>query len=131
MVDEIRVTNEGGTEVHRIAGESDEVEGTLVVEPRELEPRKLDLLAAVREHPLRALGLVFGAGLALGLLTGGRGDHLESAGEEEDEEEDRNGDEDEEDGTSPTDRLRSFVSEHLTGIATEAVQQLVHRVMRK
>ena len=132
MADEIRVTDIGGAEVHRIAGEAqDEVEGILVIETREPTARKLDLLAAVREHPLRALGLVFGAGLALGLLTSGKGEGFAEAEDDDEEEDYEEEDEFEEDGASPTDRLRSFISEHLSGIATEVIQQLARRVTHK
>jgi hypothetical protein len=143
MADEIRVTSVGETEVHRMAGETqDTVEGTLVIETREPTARGLDPLAAVREHPLRALGLVFGAGLALGLLTGGNGrrsaddegdEDYEDGDEYEDEYEDEEEDEDEDevDGDSTTDRVRSFISQHLSGLLTEAVQQLARRVTHK
>jgi len=38
---------------------------------------RLDVMAPVREHPLRTVGIVFGAGLVLGLLTGGGGEEEE------------------------------------------------------
>jgi hypothetical protein len=38
--------------------------------------------------------------------------------------------EDEVEGDSTVDRLRAYVSEHLSGLATEAVQQLLRRVAR-
>lgn len=137
MADEIRVTSVGETEVHRMAGETqDTVEGTLVIETREPTARGLDPFAAVREHPLRALGLVFGAGLALGLLTGGNGkrsadDEGDEDYEDEYEDEEEDEDEDEVDGDSTTDRVRSFISQHLSGLLTEAVQQLARRVTHK
>jgi hypothetical protein len=196
MADEIRVTNVGGTEVHTVAGDPagpegpvvidakeeiqatrarisgtlDEIEGKILQKKEQIEER-LDFLAPVRERPLRVLGAVFGAGLALGLLTGGGDEEEEDRGEEKDEEDDegadlwegrarrllriareqeeeiealrqrlgrrvesaaREEDEDDEDGESDStvDRLRAYLSEHLSGLATEAVQQLLRRVAR-
>lgn len=197
MADEIRVTNVGGTEVHTVAGEPagpegpvvidakeeiratrarisgtlDEIEGRILQKKEQIEER-LDFLAPVRERPLRVLGAVFGAGLALGLLTGGHDEEDDiddgDVEEEDDEESDdlaelwegrarrllriareqeeeiddlrarlgRRGasmalaEEGEDEGDSTMDRLRAYLSEHLSGLATEAVQQLLRRVAR-
>jgi hypothetical protein len=200
MADEIRVTTVSGSEVHRVAGAPagsegpvvidakeeiqatrarisdtiDEIEGRILQKKERIEER-LDLLAPVRDRPLRVLGAVFGLGLALGLLTGGREEDEEprdagrggdERGEElatlweararrlrriararEDEiaalrerlgrggaraalaEEVEEADEAVE-GDSAVDRLRAYLSEHLSGLATEAVQQLLRRVAR-
>jgi hypothetical protein len=197
MADEIRVTTVDGTEVHTVAGEPagpegpvvidakeeiratrarisgtlDEIEGRILQKKERIEQR-LDFLAPVRERPFRVLGAVFGAGLALGLLTGGHDEEEDRDDREEDEREDGERDDlvdlwegrarrllriareqeeeieelrarlgrrgagmplapeeaDEEDSTM--DRLRAYLSEHLSGLATEAVQQLLRRVAR-
>jgi hypothetical protein len=197
MADEIRVTTVSGTEVHSVAGGPDGSEGPVVIDAKEeiqatrarisdtideiegkilqkkerIEQR-LDVLAPVRDRPLRVLGAVFGAGLALGLLTGGGRDDeerddgdgeerggasdpaelwegrarrlLRIAREQEEEIEalrERLGrrvasvareeeQEDEVEGDSTIDRLRGYLAEHLSGLATEAVQQLLRRVAR-
>ena len=141
MVEEIRVTSAGGAELHRIAGEHVEVDGTLVIVARDPAGRRLvpqlGLLALIREHPLRALGIALGAGMAFGLLTSRDGDDLEDEDEEADddgEEDEVDLDEDESDdedsADSPGHRLRAFVAEHLSGMTADAVQQLVRRVAR-
>jgi hypothetical protein len=138
MVEEIRVTSAGDTEVHRIAGEHIEVDDTLVIVVRDsaaehLDPH-LDLLGHIREHPLQALGIALGAGLAVGLLTKRGGDDLDDDDADADEadeeglEEDESDDEDSTD--SPPHRLRAFVAEHLSGMAADAVRQFVRRVAR-
>jgi hypothetical protein len=199
MADEIRVTTVSGTEVHSVAGGPagsegpvvidakeeiqatrsrisdtiDEIEGKILEKKERIEER-LDVLAPVRERPLRVLGAVFGAGLALGLLTGGGHDEEDEARHEDHEEEDERREElaklweararrlqriarEREDeiealrerlgrrgaraalveeaeevveGDSTLDRLRAYLSEHLSGLATEAVQQLLRRVAR-
>jgi ElaB/YqjD/DUF883 family membrane-anchored ribosome-binding protein len=62
----------------RISETIDEIEGALLQKKERIEDR-LDVMAPVREQPMKTLGIVFGAGLVLGLLTGG--------GDEEEEEE--------------------------------------------
>jgi len=68
----------------RMSETIDEIEEVLVRKKERLQDR-LDILAPVRENPLAAAGAVFGAGLLLGLLTGGgddaspRGYHDEDA----------------------------------------------------
>jgi ElaB/YqjD/DUF883 family membrane-anchored ribosome-binding protein len=198
MADEIRVTTVSGTEVHSVAGGPagsegpvvidakeeiqatrsrisdtiDEIEGKILEKKERIEER-LDVLAPVRERPLRVLGAVFGAGLALGLLTGGGHDEDEEARHEDDGGEDDRREElaklwegrarrllriareqeeeieelrarlgrrsagaalveegEEDEGDSTMDRLRGYLAEHLSGLATEAVQQLLRRVAR-
>ena len=134
MVEEIRVTSAGDTEVHRIAGEHIEVDDTLVIVVRDSAAEHLDLLGHIREHPLQALGIALGAGLAVGLLTRRGGDDLDDADDDADEADEEGLEEDEaddEDSTdSPAHRLRAFVAEHLSGMAADAVRQLMRRVAR-
>src|SRR5690606_344945 len=125
-----------------------------------------------RERPVQLLGAAFGAGLLLGLITGGgdeeeeeershrhrygpgdpaeiwegRARRLLKIAREQEEEIDRlrdgmrhrsrfarraNEDEEEaDDGPSAVDRVRDFLAEHLTGLATDTVQRMVRRVVR-
>lgn len=157
----------------RISGTIDDIEESILRKKGRIE-EKLDVLSSVRERPVQLLGAAFGAGLLLGLITGG-GDEDEAeerkhrrrpreddqaeiwegrarrllkiareqeeelehlrdaarhrsrfahrAGEDEDEE-------DTDDGPSPVDRLRDFLTDHLTGLATDTVQRMVRRVAR-
>lgn len=57
----------------RMSGTIDEIEGVLVRKKEQIQER-LDVTAPIRERPLPAAGIAFGAGLVLGLLTGGDGD---------------------------------------------------------
>ncbi len=54
-----------------------EIEGVLARKREQLQDR-LDVLAPIRERPLPAAGIAFGAGLVLGLLTGGDEEERES-----------------------------------------------------
>jgi|GEM_PF-2231779 len=54
----------------RMSETIDEIEGVIARKREQLQDR-LDVLAPVRERPLPAAGIAFGAGLVLGLLTGG------------------------------------------------------------
>lgn len=126
MADEIRVTREGQgaaaaqartpadpkaarAEIEntrtRMSETIDEIEDTLVRQKASIQDR-MDILARVRERPLPSAGAALGAGLILGLLTGG-GDE-DNGGERyvlvdaddidlEDEDEDDEGREDRED----------------------------------
>lgn len=73
----------------RISATLDEIEGR-IEEARESIREKMDVTRPIRnrlrEHPLPGIGVVFGAGLVLGLLTGGKekkGKHREMPGKEE------------------------------------------------
>lgn len=57
----------------RMSETIDEIEDALVRRKEQIQDR-LDVLSPVRERPLPAAGIVFGAGLLLGLLTGGDDD---------------------------------------------------------
>lgn len=83
MADEIRVVPEGADVedpeaaraqiAHtraRMSGTIDEIEDALLRRKEKIQHR-LDPFSAVRERPLQSAGIVFGAGLVLGLLTGG------------------------------------------------------------
>ncbi|CAN5671746.1 MAG: hypothetical protein H0U67_10125 [Gemmatimonadetes bacterium] len=86
MADEIRVVPEG-MEVDdpefaraqiantraRMSGTIDEIEDALLKRKERIQHR-LDPFSVVRERPFQAAGAVFGAGLVLGLLTGGDDD---------------------------------------------------------
>jgi ElaB/YqjD/DUF883 family membrane-anchored ribosome-binding protein len=86
MADEIRVVPEGA-EVEdpevaraqiahtraRMSGTIDEIEDVLLRRKEKIQ-NKLDPFSAVRDRPLQSAGIVFGAGLVLGLLTGGDDD---------------------------------------------------------
>jgi hypothetical protein len=157
----------------RISGTIDDIEESILRKKGRIE-EKLDVLSSVRERPVQLLGAAFGAGLLLGLITGGgdedeeeetkhrhRHHHREDeqaeiwegrarrllkiAREQEDEIDHlRDGmrhrsrfahraDEDEEDadeGPSAVDRLRDFLTDHLTGLATDTVQRMVRRIAR-
>lgn len=54
----------------RMSGTIDEIEDALLRRKEDIR-EKLDVLAPVREQPLKTLGMIFGATLVLGLLTGG------------------------------------------------------------
>lgn len=54
----------------RMSDTIDEIEEVLLRKKERIQDR-LDVLAPVRERPLATVGVVFGVGLALGLLTGG------------------------------------------------------------
>lgn len=54
----------------RMSSTIDELEAALLRKKEQIQER-LDVLAPARERPLLAVGAVFAAGLALGLLTGG------------------------------------------------------------
>ena len=55
----------------------DEIEDVLLRKKGEIKDR-MDVLAPVREQPLKMLGIIFGGALALGFLTGGgKGDEEE------------------------------------------------------
>ncbi len=86
MADEIRVVPEGA-EVEdpevaraqiahtraRMSGTIDEIEDVLLRRKEKIQHR-LDPFSAVRDRPLQSAGIVFGAGLVLGLLSGGDDD---------------------------------------------------------
>jgi len=86
MADEIRVVPEG-MEVDdpeitraqiantraRMSGTIDEIEDALLRRKEQIQHR-LDPFSPVRDRPFQAVGIVFGAGLVLGLLTGGDDD---------------------------------------------------------
>jgi ElaB/YqjD/DUF883 family membrane-anchored ribosome-binding protein len=94
MADEIRVARSSGSNINddpeatraeieqtrrRMSSTIDELGDVLQRKKGQIQER-LDVMAPVRENPLRTVGLVFGAGLALGLLTGGgdeEEEHLE------------------------------------------------------
>lgn len=57
----------------RISDTLGEIEGLLMRRKDQIRDT-LDVLAPVRERPLRSIGVVLGAGLLLGLLGAGRGD---------------------------------------------------------
>lgn len=57
----------------RMSGTIDEIEDALLRRKERMQHR-LDPFSTVRERPLQAAGIVFGAGLVLGLLTGGDDD---------------------------------------------------------
>lgn len=97
MADEIRVT-EGGrapgvapedpeatrAEIEitrqRMSETIDDIEDVLVRKKNRVQER-LDVLAPVRERPLASAGVALGAGLALGLLTGGESEDGWSGGD--------------------------------------------------
>jgi ElaB/YqjD/DUF883 family membrane-anchored ribosome-binding protein len=58
----------------RMSETIDDIEDVLVHRKEEIQDR-LDVMAPVRERPLPSAGIVFGAGLLLGLLTGGGDEH--------------------------------------------------------
>jgi ElaB/YqjD/DUF883 family membrane-anchored ribosome-binding protein len=68
----------------RMSGTIDEIEGVLVRKKEEIQNR-LDFVAPIRENPWQSMGIALGAGLILGLLTGGSDD------EDEDDEYDYDG----------------------------------------
>lgn len=86
MADEIRAPDRGATgttagdpreareEIERtrarMSGTIDEIEDALLRKKARLQDR-LDVLAPVRERPLPSAAAAFGAGLLLGLITGG------------------------------------------------------------
>lgn len=73
----------------RMSETIDEIEDVLLRKKEEVRDR-LDVMATVRERPLQTLGMIFGAALVLGFLTGGGGKKTELAPvalEEEDEDE--------------------------------------------
>ncbi|HET7322219.1 MAG TPA: hypothetical protein VFI96_06965 [Longimicrobiaceae bacterium] len=101
MAEDIRVTEVGGSQAtlpsnpggarddiqrtrERMSGTIDEIEGALLRKKEEIRER-FDLMGRVRERPLEALGIALGAGLLLGLATGG------SDEDEEDREASRRG----------------------------------------
>lgn len=55
----------------RMSATIDEIEGVLL-EKKAVWQERLDVAARIRENPTRAVAIVFGIGLALGFLTGGR-----------------------------------------------------------
>ncbi|HEX2190579.1 MAG TPA: DUF3618 domain-containing protein, partial [Longimicrobiaceae bacterium] len=57
----------------RMSGTIDEIEEVLARKKEQIQDR-LDVMSPVRERPLPAAGIAFGAGLVLGLLTGGDDD---------------------------------------------------------
>jgi ElaB/YqjD/DUF883 family membrane-anchored ribosome-binding protein len=86
MADEIRVVPEGmdadDPEITRaqiadtrarMSGTIDEIEDALLRRKEQIQHR-LDPFSPVRDRPFQAVGAVFGAGLVLGLLTGGDDD---------------------------------------------------------
>jgi ElaB/YqjD/DUF883 family membrane-anchored ribosome-binding protein len=161
----------------RISGTIDDIEESILRKKGRIE-EKLDVLSAVRERPVQILGAAFGAGLLLGLITGGgdedddeeeetkhrhrhhhhedeqaeiwegRARRLLKIAREQEEEIDhlrdgmrhrsrfahradaREDEEDADDGPSAVDRLRDFLTDHLTGLATDTVQRMVRRVAR-
>lgn len=64
----------------RMSETIDEIEEQLLRKKEEIRDR-LDVLSVVRERPLQVLGGVFGAGLLLGLITGGDDDEEDEARE--------------------------------------------------
>src|SRR5690606_25896658 len=56
----------------RMSETIDEIEDVLLRKKEKIRDQ-LDVLAPVREQPLKTLGMIFGAALALGVLTGGGG----------------------------------------------------------
>lgn len=58
----------------RMSSTIDTIEEVLLRKKEQIQER-LDVMAPVRQNPLPAAGVVFGAGLLLGLLTGGGDDH--------------------------------------------------------
>lgn len=70
----------------RMSETIDEIEDVLLRKKKKIR-EQLDVLAPVREEPLKTLGMIFGAALALGLLTGGGGRKDSSARDEDDHEE--------------------------------------------
>ncbi|CAN5744022.1 hypothetical protein BH23GEM6_BH23GEM6_07810 [soil metagenome] len=86
MADEIRVVPEGmeaddpeitraqiANTRARMSGTIDEIEDVLLRRKEQIQHR-LDPFSTVRDRPFQAVGAVFGAGLVLGLLTGGDDD---------------------------------------------------------
>ena len=61
----------------RMSNTIDELEGALLRKKEEIRDR-LDVMEPVREQPLRSLGIIFGAALAFGFLTGGGGKRKET-----------------------------------------------------
>lgn len=84
MADEINITTnepeavraEIATTRARMSETIDEIEDALVRKKERIQDR-LDVLSPVREHPFRSVGIVFGAGLLMGLITGGGGEDEE------------------------------------------------------
>lgn len=78
MAKQIRVQPEGPdamrTEIEhtraRMSATIDEIEEVIVQKKNKLEDA-LDVVAKIREQPMKAAGIVFGVGLLLGFLTGG------------------------------------------------------------
>jgi ElaB/YqjD/DUF883 family membrane-anchored ribosome-binding protein len=60
----------------RMSETIDEIEEQLLRKKEAIQDR-LDVFGVVRERPMQALGVVFGAGLLLGLVTGGDDDEEE------------------------------------------------------
>lgn len=78
MAKQIRVEPEGPDAMRaeiehtraRMSATIDEIEEVIVQKKHKLEAA-LDVMAKIREQPLKASGIVFGVGLLLGFLTGG------------------------------------------------------------
>jgi ElaB/YqjD/DUF883 family membrane-anchored ribosome-binding protein len=66
----------------RMSETIDEIEDVLMRKTEEIRA-KLDVLAPIRQRPIQSLGIIFGVGLALGLIGSGGGD--ESDTDEDDE----------------------------------------------
>jgi hypothetical protein len=65
----------------RMSETIDEIEGVLVRKKEEIQHR-LDFVAPIRNNPWQSMGIALGAGLILGLLTGGSDEDGEEDGED-------------------------------------------------
>ena len=78
MAKQIRVQPEGPDAMRaeiehtraRMSATIDEIEEVIVQKKHKLE-EALDIVARIREQPMKAAGIVFGVGLLMGFLTGG------------------------------------------------------------
>lgn len=71
----------------RMSETIDEIEDVLLARKDQIQ-EKLDVFSPVRERPLPSAGIALGAGLLLGLLTGGGSEHHEPRRVRHDEDED-------------------------------------------
>jgi ElaB/YqjD/DUF883 family membrane-anchored ribosome-binding protein len=66
----------------RLSSTIDEIEGVLVRKKEQIQSR-LDVTAPIRANPWSSMGIALGAGLVLGLLTGGDDEDVEDVEDEE------------------------------------------------
>ena len=78
----------------RMSETIDEIEDVLMRKTEEIRA-KLDVLAPIRQRPLQSLAIIFGVGIALGLLGGGGRDESDEDEDDAFTEDDLGGDDDE------------------------------------